>query len=175
LATGSCFAFSKFRPFSGVPAGTLLLTSGAAFFSATLAAVFSRAGLGVGVRGALKGCAAEVEVAAGESLGWRGVDCAAAEMGVALREGRVVERKRRVGRAREARRQVRQIIACVVGVCGWGGAAVLEMELLEMRAEKRSWRRGCATVSVRVPTVFACRRINNLDHLYKMRLFNHQK
>lgn len=118
LATGSCFAFSKFRPFSGVPAGTLLLTSGAAFFSATLAAVFSRAGLGVGVRGALKGCAAEVEVAAGESLGWRGVDCAAAEMGVALREGRVVERKRRVGRAREARRQVRQIIACIVGVCG---------------------------------------------------------
>jgi hypothetical protein len=31
------------------------------------------------------------------------------------------------------------------------------------------------TVSVRVPTVFACRRINNLDHLYKMRLFNYQK
>lgn len=87
LATGSCLAFSKFRPFSGVPAGTLLLTSGAAFFSATFAAAFSSAGLGVGVRGALKGCAAEVEVAAGgawESVDWRGVGCDAAEMGVAL-------------------------------------------------------------------------------------------
>jgi hypothetical protein len=111
--------FSKFSPFSGVPAGTLLLTSGAAFFSATLAALFSSAGLGAGVSGALKGCAAEVEVAAGESLGWRGVGCAAEEMGVAaaLKAGRVVERKRRVGRAREARWQVRQIIVwCVV----WG-------------------------------------------------------
>lgn len=84
LATGSCFAFSKFRPFSGVPAGTLLLTSGAAFFSATFAAVFSSAGLGAGVRGALKGCAAEVEVAAEEAPGWCGVGCAAEEMGVAL-------------------------------------------------------------------------------------------
>lgn len=114
-ATGSLFAFSKFRPFSGVPAGTLLLTSGVAFFSTALAAAFSIEGVGEGVRGALKGCAAEDEVAAGGAFG---VGCEAEEMGVALREGRVVERRRRVGKKCEARWQVRQIMVCCGG-CGW--------------------------------------------------------
>lgn len=107
-------AFSKFRPFKGVPAGTLLLTSGAAFFSAALAAAFSSAGGGAGVRGALKGCADEVDTADGEAA-WRGVGVAEEVMGVALREGRVVEKRRCEGRERAARWQVRQII---VWVCG---------------------------------------------------------
>ena len=114
-ATGSLFAFSKFRPFSGVPAGTLLLTSGVAFFSTALAAAFSIEGVGEGVRGALKGCAAEDEVAAGGAFG---VGCEAEEMGVALREGRVVERRRRVGKKCEARWQVRQIMVWVCGCVG---------------------------------------------------------
>lgn len=122
------------------------MTSGAAFFfSLALAAVFSRAGLGVGVKGALKGCAAEVEVAAGEAAGWCGVGCAAEEIGVALREGRVVERRRRVGREREARWQVRQIIGSVGGVDGCARCvADGDLELLEMRGEKglaARWRR----------------------------------
>ena len=113
--------FSKFSPFSGVPAGTELLTSGVGFFSAALAAFFSIAGLGFGVSGALNGCAADVDVAAGgacEDVGepWRGVGCEADEMGVALARAGEEEMKRRVGALgmRAARRQVRQII---VDVC----------------------------------------------------------
>lgn len=118
--------FSKFRPLSGVPAGTLLLTSGVGFFSAAFAAFFSIAGSGFGVRGALKGCAAKVEVAAGGvcddvGLPWRGVGVEAEETGVALAtEGELDMKRRDEGaKEREARKQVRQII---VGV--W----VLEMQ-----------------------------------------------
>ena len=119
-ATGSCLFFSKFKPFSGVPAGTLLFTNGVGFFSATLAAFFSIAGVGFGVRGALKGCAAEVDVAAGgvcDDVGepWRGVGWAAEETGVAFARAGEVEMKRRDAgaREREARKQVRQIIGDV--------------------------------------------------------------
>ena len=118
---------------SGCPAGILLFTSGAAFFLAASAAVAFRSGLAAGVKGSLKGCAADVEVAVGgvcedvESP-WRPADWVAvlAEIGVALRRGVVVVRKREAccGRgngvvwAREAaRRQVRHII---LGVCGRG-------------------------------------------------------
>lgn len=112
--------FSKFRPLSGVPAGTLLLTSGVGFFSATFAAFFSITGPGLGVRGALKGCAAEVEVAAGGvcddvGLPWRGVGVEEEEMGDALAtEGELDMRRRDEGaKEREARRQARQIIVGV--------------------------------------------------------------
>lgn len=125
-ATGSCLFFSKFRPLSGVPAGTELLTSGVGFLSAALAAFFSMLGLGVGVSGALKGCAAEDEVAAGGAcddvaLPWRGEGVEADEMGVALESAGEEERKRRVGtlERREARRQVRQIIVDV-WMAQWG-------------------------------------------------------
>lgn len=109
-----------------MPAATELFTSGVAFFSATLAAFFSMLGLGAGVSGALNGCAALVDVAAGGAcddvaLPWRGVGVAAEEMGVAFASAGEEERKRRVGALgrREARRQVRQII---VGVwtAQWG-------------------------------------------------------
>lgn len=119
--------FSKFRPLSGVPAGTLLFTVGVAFFSATLAAFFSIAGLGFGVRGALNGCAAEDDVAAGgvcEDVGEpdRGVGVEAEETGVALWRAGELERKRRDEGAseRDARRQLRQIIV---------GVGVLEMRV----------------------------------------------
>jgi hypothetical protein len=79
------------------------------------------AGVGDGVRGALKGCAADVEVAAGgvcEDVGepCRGVGVEAEEMGVALLSTDELDRNRRVGALgmRAARRQVRQII---VDVC----------------------------------------------------------
>jgi hypothetical protein len=124
-ATGSCAFLRKLSPLSGVPAGTLLLTRGAAFFCAACAAAFAMAGSGDGVSGALKGCAADVEVAAGASLG-RAFVCVAvfAEIGVAFARGDDVERKResvavgRDGRA-AARRHVRQIILGVrVGIDG---------------------------------------------------------
>lgn len=119
--------FSKFKPLSGVPAGTELFTSGVAFFSTALAAAFAIAGLGFGVSGALKGCAADVDVAAGgacDDVGepWRGVGVEAEEMGVAFAKAAVEESERRVEgtRVREARRQDRQIIVdmLVLG-CGW--------------------------------------------------------
>ncbi len=117
--------FSKFKPLSGVPAGTELFTSGVAFFSATLAAFFSIAGLGAGVSGALNGCAAEVDVAAGgvcDNVGepWRGVGIEAEEIGVAFASAADEEKVRRVvgRRVREAHRQVRQIIAGCMGAGG---------------------------------------------------------
>lgn len=121
--------FSKFKPLSGVPAGTELFTSGVGFLSAAFAAAFSMLGLGAGVSGALKGWAAEEDVAAGGAgedvaLPWRGVGVDADEMGVALESaGEEEERKRRVGvlARREARRQVRQIIVDVwMAQWGWG-------------------------------------------------------
>jgi hypothetical protein len=116
-ATGSCLFFSKFSPFSGVPAGMLLFTRGVTFFFAASVAWPFRLAEGAGVRGSLKGWAADVDVAAG------GVceDVAAvevAEMGVALWRRDEVVRKRGDagdGRALEAaRRQARQIM---VGGC----------------------------------------------------------
>jgi hypothetical protein len=87
-------------PFSGVPAGTELRTSGEAFFSAAAAASFFNAGGAEGVVFSLKGCAAEVEVAAGGLCEESEVPCRGAvwvavlaEMGVALRV-EVVERGR---------------------------------------------------------------------------------
>lgn len=62
---GSCLSFKKLRPLSGWPAGTLLLTKGTAFFFAASAAVAFASGLAAGVNGSLKGCAADVDVAAG--------------------------------------------------------------------------------------------------------------
>jgi hypothetical protein len=100
-ATGSPLSFRKFRFFSGVPAVTLLFTSGVTFFFAASAACALRSGLAAGVKGSLKGCAADVDVAVGgvwEELespclpaDWVAV---VAEMGVAFRSGKVVERKR---------------------------------------------------------------------------------
>ena len=119
-ATGSCLSFKKLRPLSGVPAGTELRTKGA-FFSAGFPSFFA-----AGVMSSLKGCAAEVDVAAGgvwdeEESPCRGAGVELAETGVALRMGFVVK-AREVAmdvegdiRTREAaRRQVRQII-----VGGW--------------------------------------------------------
>jgi hypothetical protein len=63
-ATGSCLFFSKFSPFSGVPAGILLLTKGVTFFFAASVAWPLSSGDGAGVRGSLRGCAAPVDVAA---------------------------------------------------------------------------------------------------------------
>lgn len=144
-ATGSCLFFSKFRPLSGVPATTLLLTSGVAFFPAALAAFFSIAGLGSGVSGALKGCAAEVEVAAGgvwDDIGepWRGVGCEAEEMGVALFHAGELERKRRVDALgmRAVRRQVRQIIVDVWVLLGRLEYSFARWELLSMAAGARA-------------------------------------
>lgn len=112
--------FSKFSPLSGVPAGTELFTSGVTFFSAALAAFFSIAGVGFGVSGALKGCAAEVDVAAGGAcddvdVPWRGVGVEAEEMGVAFARAAedVIERRVEGTRVRDALRQVRQIIVDV--------------------------------------------------------------
>ena len=130
--------FSKLRPLSGVPAGTELLTSGVGFLSATLAAFFSMLALGVGVSGALKGCAADVDVAAGGAcddvaLPWRGVGVEADEMGVALASAGEEERKRRVGALakREARKQVRQIIVDVWRAqWGWREVVLRLHELL---------------------------------------------
>lgn len=69
----------------------LLLTRGATFFFAASAAVALRSGLAAGVKGSLKGCAADVDVAVGgvcedEESPWRAADCVAVEleMGVAL-------------------------------------------------------------------------------------------
>lgn len=89
-----------------MPAATLLLTKGVGFF-------FSGA-TALGVSGALKGCAAEVDVAAGglvgEDAGRGGADCAA-EMGAALKRDEVLKKRLFGMRAFEAaRRQLRQII-----------------------------------------------------------------
>jgi hypothetical protein len=138
-ATGSCLFFSKFRPLSGVPTATELFTSGVGFLSATLAAFFAMLGLGAGVSGALNGCAAEVDVAAGGAcddvaLPWRGAGVEADEMGVALDSAGEEERKRRMGTLgrREARRQVRQIIVGVwTAQWGWGEMVLRLHELLE--------------------------------------------
>jgi hypothetical protein len=98
-ATGSCLFFSKFKPLSGVPAGILLLTRGVTFFFAASLAWALRSPEGAGVSGALKGCAAEVDVAAGGACEdvdafWRGTGCEAEEMGVAFVRRDVVVRKR---------------------------------------------------------------------------------
>jgi len=107
-----------------------LRTRGAGFFSAAAAASFFNEAGAAGVVASLKGCAAEVEVAAGGACddveeSCRGLDAVVvlAEMGVALRRG-VVEKAREACegawdiRAREAaRRQLRQII-----FGGWRGA-----------------------------------------------------
>lgn len=154
IATGSPLSLRKFRPFSGVPAGTELLINGAAFFSAAAAAAsFFREAGAEGVMGALKGWAAEVDVAAGavcEDVGlpWRGAVWVAAlgEMGVALRIGAVVERKREEGergiegiRDRDAaRRQPRQII---VGV-GWAAMRVANACSWSQVAQKFTTRFG---------------------------------
>jgi hypothetical protein len=139
MATGSCLSFRKFRPFRGVPAGTELRIRGVAFFStapaAAAAASFFRDGGAPGVNFSLKGCAAEVEVAAGgvrvePGVPWLGVDSVEveAEMGVALWRGVVVVKKREArgvgteemeGRV-AARRQRRQIIVrCWAALMGW--------------------------------------------------------
>ena len=105
----------------------LLFTSGVAFFFAASVAWPFWPADGAGVRGSLKGCAADVDVAAGGV--WedvespcRGAVCVAvlAEMGVALLKRDEVVRKRwgcDVGiRAFETvRRQLRQIISGCVG------------------------------------------------------------
>lgn len=129
-ATGSCLSFRKLSPLRGCPAGMLLLTSGATFFFAASAAVAFRSGLAAGVKGSLKGCAADVDVAVGgvcdeDESPWRAADCVAValEMGVALRRGDGVVKKRGFWARREtggiwwalllreaARRQDRHII-----------------------------------------------------------------
>lgn len=127
-ATGSVLFFSKFKPFSGVPAGMLLFTSGATFFFTASVAWPFRSPEGFGVRGSLKGCAADVDVDVAEG-GVRidddespgtGAVCAAvfADTGVAFERREEVVRKRRgcggVMRAFEATRiQLRQIMMCV--------------------------------------------------------------
>jgi hypothetical protein len=140
---------TKFSPLSGVPAATLLLTSGAAFFCAAAAAAFAIAGSGDGVSGALKGCAADVEVAAGAASAGRAFVCVAvaAEMGVALLRGAVVERKRGVrtrgSEGRAARRQVRQIMAKAWGVVDGGrGAEMAGACLLDFGHKFRGNARG---------------------------------
>jgi hypothetical protein len=108
------------------------------FFFAASAAAALRSGLAAGVKGSLKGCAADVDVALGgvcedvESP-WRGAVCVAvvAEMGVAFLKVGVVLRKRGVAvwgtegfSDREAaRRQERHIILGVglVGLNWWVG------------------------------------------------------
>jgi hypothetical protein len=129
-ATGSPLSFRKFKPFSGVPAVILLFTSGMTFFFAASAACALRLGLARGVKGSLKGCAADVDVAVGGV--WEEVEspcrpaaCVAvdAEIGVAFRSGDEVLRKRwgRIWvldgtREREAaRRHERHIILGVRG------------------------------------------------------------
>ena len=68
-ATGSCLFFMKFSPLSTVPAGTLLcICSGFLLLSTSLLIGRSRLS-GEGVKGVLKGCAADVDVAAGRSFG----------------------------------------------------------------------------------------------------------
>jgi hypothetical protein len=121
--------FSKFKPFSGIPAGMLLLTSGVTFFFATSVAWPFKLPDAAGVRGSLNGCAADVDVAAGgvcddvESP-CRGAVCVATfgEIGVALlRRDEVVRNRCGCGIDDEdirtfeaARRQLRQIILGVV-------------------------------------------------------------
>jgi hypothetical protein len=92
-ATGSCLFFSKFNPFSGVPAAILLFTSGVTFFLAASVAWPFRLADADGVRGSLKGCAADVDVAAGSDELGR-VAVWVAEMGVALERREEVVRKR---------------------------------------------------------------------------------
>jgi hypothetical protein len=91
MATGSSLFLRKFRPFSGTPAGIEERTSGCALAGASFFAD--------GVSGSEKGCAADVDVAAGgvcEESGepCRGAVCVAVlgEMGVALRWEGDVER-----------------------------------------------------------------------------------
>jgi len=80
----------------------LLFTSGVAFFFAASVATALRSGLAAGVKGSLKGCAADVDVAVGgvcvdEASPCRAAVCVAvvAEMGAALRRGGVVELRKR--------------------------------------------------------------------------------
>jgi hypothetical protein len=132
MATGSCAFFRKLRPLRGWPAGILLFTKGATFFFAASVAWPLSAGDAAGVKGSLKGCAADVDVAAEgvceevESP-CRGAVCVAvvAEMGAAFWDLEVDVRKRwefigvEVGilALEAARRQLRHIIlACVVAV-----------------------------------------------------------
>jgi hypothetical protein len=124
--------FSKFRPFRGVPAGILLLTSGVAFFfAASLAAAFKLPGA-AGVRGSLRGCAEVVDVAEGG--------------GVALERRDDVVRKR-CGcvidvRAREAaRRQLRQIMT---GSCGGQLTLLLSHTAWMLVAKSLAWGSRCA-------------------------------
>lgn len=110
-ATGSSLFFRKFKPLSGVPAATELRTRGAFFSAAGLPSFFA-----AGVADSLKGCAADVDVAAGGACD-EGVG-AGAETGAALRRAGAVVKARDVDidvegsiRVRDAaRRQVRQII-----------------------------------------------------------------
>lgn len=67
IAIGSCLFFRKFRPLNTVPAGTLETILAAALLCSFWIGRFSRSG--EDVNGVLKGCAAEVEVAAGLSFG----------------------------------------------------------------------------------------------------------
>lgn len=93
--------FSKFRPFSGIPAGMLLLTNGVTFFFAASVAWPFKLPDAAGVRDSLNGCAADVDVAVGgvcddvESP-CRGAVCVATfgEIGVALLRRDEVVRKR---------------------------------------------------------------------------------
>jgi hypothetical protein len=90
-----------------VPAAMLLFTRGVGFFFAASVACALMPGEADGVRGELKGCASELDVAGGMDVDWR----------VASRRREDVVRKR-VGCVwvREAaRRHVRQIIFGVVG------------------------------------------------------------
>ena len=113
-------------------------------------------GLGLGVKGALNGCAALVDVAAGGAcddvaLPWRGVGVAADEMGVAFVSAGEEERKRRVGAPgrREARRQVRQIIVGV-WMAQWGEIeTVLRVsELLGSAGVRPGDARRCGVSSI---------------------------
>jgi len=164
-ATGSCLSFKKLRPLSGVPAGTELRTKGA-FFSAGFPSFFA-----AGVIGSLKGCAAEVDVAAGgvwddEAEPCRGAGVELAETGVALRMGFVVKAREAAMdveggiRTREAaRRQVRQII-----VGGWmrncvfGWERCLGLQKFKMARENDSPRVACGRV--RVPIDVSCHCMN---------------
>jgi len=119
IASGSCFPFIKFNPLNGVPAGTDDNTkAGGVDFLAT---GFASVG---GVEPALKGCAAEVDVAAG---GWcvaLGEPClgavVVAAVGETAWEGRggadvkVLERMAEFVLVREAQRRQRlQIMICL--------------------------------------------------------------
>lgn len=133
-ATGSCFPFVKFSPLSTVPAGTLLLTTcGGGDDFATGRSWFAADG----DSGAEKGCAADVEVAAGGLCDDVGEPClGAAELillGETLARVRicgsllVVEGYLRVAVSRIAAR--RQRLHIIVMVCERPGS-VEEVECL---------------------------------------------